>query len=227
MSRIAQNLALINERISLAAQKCGRNPAEIQLLGGSKKHSTEEIRSAVAAGLTQFGESYLQEALPKISALSGLPLVWHFIGPMQSNKTRQIAEHFNWVHSVDRLKIATRLSEQRPTELEPLNICIQINVSMEDTKCGLLREAARSFAAQLVELPRLRLRGLMAIVQKTSDPQLQRGMFSQLRELLDDLNQHGLALDTLSMGMTNDLESAVMEGSTILRVGSGLFGSRV
>ena len=227
MSRIAQNLALINDRVIQAAQECGRNPAEIQLLGVSKKHSADEIRSAVAAGLTQFGESYLQEALPKISALSDLSLVWHFIGPIQSNKTRQIAEYFDWVHSVDRLKIATRLSEQRPRQLEPLNICIQINISMEDSKSGLLGEAARSFALQLTELPRLKLRGLMAIVQKTSDPQLQRGMFSQLRELLDDLNQQGLALDTLSMGMTNDLEAAVTEGSTILRVGTGLFGSRI
>lgn len=226
MSRIAHNLALIQERIHKAAIASGRNPSEIQLLGVSKKCSAQDIREAYKAGIRHFGESYLQEALPKISALSKLDVVWHFIGPVQSNKTRQIAEHFSWVHSVDRIKIATRLSEQRPAGLDPLNVCIQVNISLEDSKSGIIKEAARDFALQIVELPRLRLRGLMAIVEQTSDQQRQRGMFSQLRDILTDLNQHGLSLDTLSMGMTDDLEAAVMEGSTFLRIGSGLFGPR-
>jgi len=227
MSKIAQNLAKIKERIEKAAQQCGRNPNEIQLLAVSKKCSAGDIRSACEAGITRFGESYLQEALPKISSLSSLKKVeWHFIGPIQSNKTRQIAEHFDWVHSVDRMKIATRLSEQRPAKLKPLNICIQVNISMEDTKSGIVAEAARDFAMQLADLPRLRLCGLMAIVERTSDQQRQRKMFSQLRGIFDDLNQNGLSLDTLSMGMTEDLEAAVMEGSTMLRIGTGLFGQR-
>lgn len=226
MSRIAQNLTLITERIQQACESCNRDPAEIQLLGVSKKRTAEEIREAVDAGIRHFGESYLQEALPKIASLLDLDLVWHFIGPIQSNKTRQIAEHFDWVHSIDRLKIAERLSEQRPAKLKPLNICIQINISMEDSKSGMLKEAAKEFAEQLQKLPRLQLRGLMAIVQKTSEQQLQRNMFSQLREVQDDLNQQGMQLDTLSMGMTNDLEAAVIEGSTMLRVGTGLFGTR-
>ena len=226
MSRIAHNLALIEERINQAAQECGRNPDEIQLLGVSKKCSAQDIRIAYEAGVRHFGESYLQEALPKISSLSDLDITWHFIGPIQSNKTRQIAEHFSWVHSVDRLKIATRLSEQRPVELRPLNICIQVNISLEDTKSGIIAEAAKEFALQLSKLPGIRLRGLMAIVEKTSDQQRQRGMFSQLRDILDDLNQNGLSLDTLSMGMTDDLEAAVMEGTTFLRIGTGLFGQR-
>jgi len=226
MSRIAHNLALIQQRIQKAAQECGRNPKEIQLLAVSKKCSTQDIRSAFEAGVRHFGESYLQEALPKISALSDLGIIWHFIGPLQSNKTRQIAEHFSWVHSVDRLKIATRLSEQRPAKLKPLNICIQVNISLEDSKSGIIGEAAKDFALQIAELPRVRLRGLMAIVERTSDQKRQRGMFSQLRDILDDLNQQGLSLDTLSMGMTDDLEAAVMEGSTLLRIGTGLFGQR-
>ena len=226
MSRIAHNLSLIQQRIQKAAKECGRKPSEIQLLGVSKKCSTQDIREAYKAGVRHFGESYLQEALPKISSLSDLGITWHFIGPIQSNKTRQIAEHFSWVHSIDRLKIATRLSEQRPAKLKPLNICIQVNISLEDTKSGIIKEAAKEFALQISELPGIRLRGLMAIVEMTSDQKRQRGMFSQLRDILNDLNQQGLSLDTLSMGMTDDLEAAVMEGSTMLRVGTGLFGQR-
>lgn len=226
MSRIAHNLALIQQRVRKAATACGRNSSDIQLLGVSKKCSAQDIREAYEAGVQHFGESYLQEALPKISSLSDLDLVWHFIGPIQSNKTRQIAEHFSWVHSVDRMKIASRLNEQRPAKLVPLNVCIQVNISLEDSKSGIIKEAVRDFAAQLVKLPRLRLRGLMAIVEKTSDQQRQRGMFSQLRDILNDLNQRGMSLDTLSMGMTDDLEAAVMEGSTFLRIGTGLFGPR-
>ena len=226
MSRIAHNLAIIQQRIRVSAAACGRDPGEIQLLGVSKKCSAQDIRDAYKAGVRHFGESYLQEALPKISSLADLDVVWHFIGPIQSNKTRQIAEHFNWVHSVDRMKIASRLSEQRPSRMAPLNICIQVNISLEETKSGIIKEAAREFAQQIVKLPRLRLRGLMSIVEKTSDQQRQRSMFSQLRDILNDLNQHGLSLDTLSMGMSDDLEAAVMEGSTFLRIGTGLFGPR-
>lgn len=226
MSRIAHNLALVKERIQQAAQQCGRNPDEIQLLGVSKRFAADDIRVAFEAGVTQFGESYLQEALPKMASLTDVDIVWHFIGPIQSNKTRQIAEHFHWAHSVDRFKIASRLSEQRPSKLEPLNVCIQVNISMEETKSGIIAEAAKEFALELSQLSRIRLRGLMAIVEKTSDQQRQRAMFSQLRHMFDDLNQQGLKLDTLSMGMTNDLEAAVMEGSTMLRVGTGLFGPR-
>jgi len=226
MSRIAHNLANIQDRIHASAAACGRDPREIQLLAVSKKCSVQDIREAYQAGIRHFGESYLQEALPKISSLADLDMVWHFIGPIQSNKTRQIAEHFSWVHSVDRIKIATRLSEQRPPGLDPLNICIQVNISLEETKSGIIKEAVREFALQIVELPRLRLRGLMSIVEKTSDQQRQRSMFSQLRDILNDLNQHGVSLDTLSMGMTDDLEAAVMEGSTFLRIGTGLFGPR-
>ena len=226
MSRIAHNLALIQQRIRESATACGRNPGEIAVLGVSKKCSSQDIRDAFEAGVRNFGESYLQEALPKISSLSDLDLIWHFIGPIQSNKTRQIAEHFSWVHSVDRMKIASRLNDQRPAKMKPLNVCIQVNISFEETKSGIIQEAVNEFATQLVKLPQLRLRGLMAIVEKTSDQQRQRGMFSRLHAILNDLNQQGFSLDTLSMGMTDDLEAAVMEGSTILRIGTGLFGPR-
>lgn len=226
MSRIAHNLAIIKQRIGDAAQQCGRNPDEIQILGVSKRFPDSDIRNAYEAGIRQFGESYLQEALPKISALGDLEISWHFIGPIQSNKTRSIAEHFDWVHSIDRTKIASRLNEQRPANLGPLNICIQVNISLEDSKSGIIGEAAKDFARQLRDFPRLKLRGLMAIVEKTSDLSRQRGMFAQLRAMFDDLNQDGFELDTLSMGMTNDLEAAVMEGSTLLRIGTGLFGQR-
>lgn len=226
MSRIAHNLASINQRIQQAAAACGRDAGEIQLLAVTKTHSIQAIREAYDAGIRCFGESYLQEALPKIAALENLPLEWHFIGPIQSNKTRSIAEHFDWVHSVDRFKIAARLSEQRPAGLQPLNVCIQVNISREHSKSGILRDAIYEFARQLVDLPGLRLRGLMAIPQHTEDQKQQRAMFSQLRIILADLNQHGFQLDTLSMGMSDDLEAAIMEGSTMIRVGTGLFGPR-
>ncbi|MCI0505412.1 MAG: YggS family pyridoxal phosphate-dependent enzyme [Gammaproteobacteria bacterium] len=226
MSRIAQNLMKISQRIEKAAKVAGRDSSTVNILAVSKTHSMDKIREAYAAGLTRFGESYVQEAIPKIKALASLPLEWHFIGPIQSNKTRDIAEHFDWVQSVDRLKIASRLNEQRPKELKPLNICVQINISMEDSKSGIVQQALHEFAAQLKPLRRLKLRGLMAIPQKTADEHQQRAFFAALRRLFDDLNQEGYQLDTLSMGMTNDLEAAVIEGSTLLRIGSGLFGAR-
>jgi len=226
MSRIAHNLANITERMRLAASQCGRNCDEIQLLAVSKSRSVDEIRAAYAAGITCFGESYLQEAVPKMSALKNLPLEWHFIGPIQSNKTRAIAEHFNWVHSVDRLKIATRLNEQRPVNMPALNICIQVNISVEASKSGILKDAVRDFARQLIDLPRLKLRGLMAIPERTDNVQQTRDMFAQMHDMLNDLNRSGFQLDTLSMGMSDDLEAAIMEGATIIRVGTGLFGPR-
>ena len=226
MSRIAHNLANITQRVQQAASECGRNWEEIQLLAVSKTHSVDDIRAAYEAGIRCFGESYLQEALPKISALQDLPLEWHYIGPIQSNKTRAIAEHFDWVHSIDRFKVALRLSEQRPANLTPLNICIQVNISQETGKSGIIKEALRDFAQQLVGLPRLQLRGLMAIPQKTDNQHQQRAVFAQLRGLLDDLNQQGFQLDTLSMGMSNDFEAAILEGATIVRIGTGIFGPR-
>lgn len=226
MSTIAQNLTKIRQRIQSAALQAQRDPKDVHILAVSKAHSVGNIREAYQAGLQRFGESYLQEALPKINALEDLPLEWHFIGPIQSNKTKAIAEYFNWVHSVDRLKIASRLSEQRSAHLKPLNICIQVNVSYETTKSGIVQQALEEFAAQLSGLPHLRLRGLMAIPQKTDDIKQQRAMFAGLRQMFDDLNQRGYDLDTLSMGMTSDLEAAVLEGATLVRVGTGLFGSR-
>ncbi|HEY5604097.1 MAG TPA: YggS family pyridoxal phosphate-dependent enzyme [Gammaproteobacteria bacterium] len=226
MSRIAQNLKNIARRIETAAELAGRDARAVGVLAVSKTHSIDKIREAYAAGLTRFGESYVQEAIPKIKALNSLPLEWHFIGPIQSNKTRDIAAYFDWAQSVDRLKIATRLNEQRPVKLKPLNICIQINISLETGKSGIVQQALHEFAEQLMPLRRLKLRGLMAIPQKTSDARQQRAYFAKLRRLFDDLNQEGYQLDTLSMGMTEDLEAAVMEGSTLLRIGSGLFGAR-
>ena len=226
MSRIAENLANISQRIHTAALVAGRKPGDVRILAVSKTHSVDKVREAFAAGLTCFGESYVQEAIPKITELNGLPLEWHFIGPIQSNKTRPIAEHFHWVQSVDRLKIAMRLNEQRPEHLPPLNICVQVNISHESSKSGIVQQALFEFVDELKELPRLKLRGLMAIPQKTADVDQQRGLFGELRSMFDDLNQQGYQLDTLSMGMSNDLEAAVMEGATMVRIGTGLFGAR-
>jgi hypothetical protein len=185
-----------------------------------------EVRAAYAAGQREFGENYLQEALEKIGALSDLPLVWHFIGPLQSNKTRAIAENFDWVHSVARAKIAQRLADARPGGREPLDICLQVNVSGESSKSGVAPEALRPLAEAVRALPRLRLRGLMAIPELSDDMELQRRRFASLRLLLEQLNDTGFAMDTLSMGMSQDLETAVMEGATIVRVGTAIFGER-
>ena len=226
MSRIAENLADISQRIHTAAIAAGRKTNSVGILAVSKTHSVDKIREAYAAGLNRFGESYAQEAIRKITALQDLPLEWYFIGPIQSNKTRTIAEHFQWVLSIDRLKIARRLNEQRPQQLPPLNICVQVNVSREPSKSGIVQQALHEFVEQLVELPRLKLRGLMAIPLKTTEEITQRAMFNELRRMFDDLNQHGYQLDTLSMGMSADLEAAVKEGSNLLRIGTGIFGAR-
>ncbi len=223
MSTIANNIAKVATRIREAAQAAGRTPGEVRLLAVSKTQPADAIRQASEAGLHDFGENYLQEALEKQAALSDLPLTWHFIGPIQSNKTKSIAEHFDWVHSVDRLKIAQRLSDQRPESLSPLNICLQVNVSGEASKSGCEPQDVPALAHAISALPRLRLRGLMAIPEPTDDSAEQRAAFARLRQLQQSLD---LGLDTLSMGMSQDLEAAIVEGATWVRVGTALFGAR-
>ena len=223
MSTIAENIAKVGVRIDAAAQTANREKSAVGLLAVSKTKPAEAIREAFSAGLRDFGENYLQEALEKQQQLNDLPLVWHFIGPIQSNKTRPIAEHFDWVHSVDRLKIAERLSAQRPAGLPALNICLQVNVSAEDSKSGCSPDEIYPLAHAVTQLPNLRLRGLMAIPEPTDDPVLQHEAFAKLRRLQETLN---LPLDTLSMGMSHDLEAAIAEGATWVRIGTALFGAR-
>ncbi|KRV81329.1 YggS family pyridoxal phosphate-dependent enzyme [Pseudomonas citronellolis] len=223
MSTIAENIAKVRERIREAEQACGRPSGSVALLAVSKTKPAADIREAHAAGLDDFGENYLQEALGKQVELADLALTWHFIGPIQSNKTRPIAEHFHWVHSVDRLKVAERLSAQRPAHLPPLNVCLQVNVSGEASKSGCAPEELPALARAVAALPNLKLRGLMAIPEPTEDVAAQRAAFARLRELLTALN---LGLDTLSMGMSHDLEAAVAEGATWVRIGTALFGAR-
>lgn len=223
MSTLADNIDAIATRIDSAAKAAGRDPASIQLLAVSKTKPASAIREAYAAGLRDVGENYLQEALTKQQALSDLPLIWHFIGPIQSNKTKAIAEHFDWVHSVDRLKIAQRLSEQRPAGLAPLNVCLQVNVSGEDSKSGCAPVELPALAQAVNALPGLRLRGLMAIPEPTEDRAEQEAAFAILRQLQVQLN---LGLDTLSMGMSHDLEAAIAQGATWVRIGTALFGAR-
>ncbi|VVM84376.1 Pyridoxal phosphate homeostasis protein [Pseudomonas fluorescens] len=223
MSTIADHLGALAARIDSAALACGRDPASIKLLAVSKTKPAAAVREAYAAGVRDVGENYLQEALAKQDELTDLALTWHFIGPIQSNKTRAIAEHFAWVHSVDRLKIAQRLSEQRPTELAPLNICLQVNVSGEDSKSGCTPAELPALAAAVAALPGLRLRGLMAIPEPSDERAVQEAAFARLCELQASLN---LGLDTLSMGMSHDLEAAISQGATWVRIGTALFGAR-
>ncbi|MCW2268661.1 MULTISPECIES: YggS family pyridoxal phosphate-dependent enzyme [Pseudomonas] len=223
MSTIADNLSTLAARIRAAAQAAGREPSDIRLLAVSKTKPAAAVREAYAAGVRDVGENYLQEALNKQAELTDLPLTWHFIGPIQSNKTRAIAEHFDWVHSVDRLKIAQRLSEQRPDGLAPLNICLQVNVSGESSKSGCTPDELPALARAIVALPRLHLRGLMAIPEPTDDRTAQEAAFAQVRQLQAELD---LALDTLSMGMSHDLEAAIAQGATWVRIGTALFGAR-
>jgi len=224
MSTIANNIAKVAARIREAAQAAGRDPDTVGLLAVSKTQPAEAIREANGAGLSDFGENYLQEALEKQADLADLALTWHFIGPIQSNKTRAIAEHFDWVHSVDRLKIAQRLSEQRPAELPPLNVCLQVNVSGEASKSGCAPQDVAELARAIATLPNLRLRGLMAIPEPTDDRAEQHAAFARLRQLQQAL---ALELDTLSMGMSQDLEAAIAEGATWVRIGTALFGARL
>ena len=223
MSTIADNIGLVSQRIRAAADAVQRDANSIHLLAVSKTKPAQALREAYAAGLRDFGENYLQEALGKQAELADLPLSWHFIGPIQSNKTRAIAENFAWVHSVDRLKIAQRLSEQRPADLPPLNICIQVNVSGEASKSGCTPADLPALARAISALPRLKLRGLMAIPEPTEDRTEQDAAFAAVRDLQASLN---LPLDTLSMGMSHDLESAIAQGATWVRIGTALFGAR-
>ena len=223
MSTIADNIGLVSQRIRAAADAVQRDASSIHLLAVSKTKPAQAVREAYAAGMRDFGENYLQEALGKQAELTDLPLSWHFIGPIQSNKTRAIAENFAWVHSVDRLKIAQRLSEQRPADLPPLNICIQVNVSGEASKSGCTPADLPALANAIGALPRLKLRGLMAIPEPTEDRAAQDAAFATVRELQASLN---LGLDTLSMGMSHDLESAIAQGATWVRIGTALFGAR-
>jgi len=229
MSLIPQNLQAITSTIVAAAQDVGRAPQSVQLLAVSKTFGPDAVLEAVQAGQRAFGENYLQEALDKIAALkaAGAPaLEWHFIGPIQSNKTRPIAEHFDWVHTVEREKIAQRLSEQRPAGMAPLQICLQVNISGEASKSGVAPAELAQLAHKVAALPNLTLRGLMAIPEPAEDFAQQRAAFAQLRVLYQQLRADGLALDTLSMGMSADLRAAIAEGATIVRVGSAIFGSR-
>jgi pyridoxal phosphate enzyme (YggS family) len=228
MSELAHNLEAVHRRIAEAARAAARDPASIALLAVSKTFPAEDVRAAHAAGQRAFGENYVQEALDKVQALADLrsTLEWHFIGPLQSNKTRPVAEHFDWVHSVDRLKIAQRLAEQRPDGLPPLNVCLQVNVSGEDSKSGVAPAEARALAQAIAALPKLRLRGLMSIPEPAEALEAQRAPHRVLRALFEQLRADGFALDTLSMGMSSDLEAAVLEGATIVRVGTAIFGKR-
>lgn len=226
MENIAENLLKTRARIDAAEQKYGRPAGSVSLLAVSKTHPVNTVQMALIAGQHHFGENYLQEALEKIEALPQTDLIWHFIGPIQTNKTRQLAEHFHWVHSVDRFKVAKRLSESRPLHLTPLNVCIQVNISGESTKSGVAPEQVAELARQILPLPGLKLRGLMVIPAPQTGFESQRVAFRQTRLLLQELNDSGLQLDTLSMGMSDDLEAAIAEGATLVRIGTAIFGSR-
>ena len=226
MSAIADNLQAVQARISNAAAAVGRSPESVRLLAVSKTWPLACVLDAAEAGQRAFGENYVQEGIDKIAAVSGRNLEWHFIGPLQSNKTKPVAEHFDWVHSIDRLTIAERLSAQRPAYLAPLQVCVQINVSGEASKSGCAPDEALALCRAVAALPGLQLRGLMAIPEPTDDLQAQRIPFRKLRELREQICAAGLPLDTLSMGMSHDLEAAVAEGATIVRIGTAIFGER-
>lgn len=226
MHDIGTALTGVRARIGELERRYHRTPGSVTLLAVSKTKPPEAVRAAIAAGQHAFGENHLQDAMTKVEALAGESVSWHFIGAVQSNKTRPIAAHFDWVHGIEREKIATRLSAQRPADRGPLDVCIEVNVSGEDTKSGVPPAAVESLARVVRELPGLRLRGLMAIPRPAEDFETQRVPFRLLREILDDLNAKGLGLDTLSMGMTGDLEAAIAEGATMVRVGTAIFGPR-
>ncbi len=223
---IADNLKHVQAQIERACQAAGRPVGSVRLLAVSKTWGPEAVRAAHAAGQTAFGENYIQEAVDKIEALKDLALEWHCIGPIQSNKTRLVAEHFDWVHSVDRLKIAQRLSEQRPDHLPPLQVCIQVNVDGGETKSGVSPQELPALAQAVATLPRLQLRGLMTIPEPAETDAQMRAVHAQAKTLLEALRQQGLSLDTLSMGMSADMEAAIAEGSTMVRVGTAIFGKR-
>jgi PLP dependent protein len=228
MAMIADKLLQVRARIAQACASASRPVQSVTLLVVTKTYGPEAVREAFEAGERLFGENYAQEGVDKIAALGELrnSIEWHLIGPLQSNKTRVVAEHFDWVHSVDRLKIAQRLSEQRPVHLPPLQVCLQVNISGEASKSGLMPDEVPAVAHAVAKLPRLVLRGLMAIPEPAADFAAQRVPHSQLRELLQSLQAEGLALDTLSIGMSADLEAAIAEGATLVRIGSAIFGER-
>ncbi|MBP8271985.1 MAG: YggS family pyridoxal phosphate-dependent enzyme [Sphaerotilus sp.] len=228
MTTISDNVQATQARLSQACFAAQRAPGTVALLAVSKRQTAEVVRRAHMAGLCAFGENYVQEGLDKIAALADLRpvLQWHLIGPLQSNKTRTVAEAFDWVHSIDRLKTAQRLSEQRPDSLPPLNVCLQVNISGEDSKSGVAPADVPALAHAVAALPRLRLRGLMSIPEPADTLDAQRVPHRALRCLFDQLNAEGLALDTLSMGMSADLEAAVLEGATVVRIGTAIFGAR-
>ena len=223
---IAENLSRVRAQIEAACQSAGRPTHSVSLLAVTKTWGPEAVRAAHAGGQTAFGENYIQEAVDKVMALRDLPLVWHCIGPIQSNKTRLVAEHFDWVHSVDRLKIAQRLSEQRPAHLPPLQVCIQVNVDGGETKSGVSPQALPELAQAVADMPRLHLRGLMTIPEPAETDAQMRAVHAQAKALFESLRQQGLPLDTLSMGMSADMAAAIAEGSTMVRVGTAIFGKR-
>ena len=226
MSAIADNLQAVQARISNAAAAVGRSPESVRLLAVSKTWPLACVLDATDAGQRAFGENYVQEGVDKIAAVSGRNLEWHFIGPLQSNKSRLVAENFDWVHTIDRLKIAERLSAQRPADRPPLQVCVQVNISDEDSKSGCSLAEAGALCHAIAHLPGLRLRGLMTIPAPEDDPLAQRRPFARLRTLYESLQRDGLVLDTLSMGMSHDLEAAIAEGATLVRVGTAIFGER-
>ena len=226
MIGVTENLSLVSDLLQKSAIEAGRDPATVKLLAVSKKQPVEKIREAVAAGQRDFGENFVQEGVDKIEALSHPDLVWHFIGHLQNNKTRLVAENFDWVHTIDKLKTARRLSEQRPTSLPPLNVCLQVNVDVETSKSGITPVELPGLAAECAELPGLRLRGLMCLPAIRDQFEEQRRPFAALREMAETLRQQGIDTDTLSMGMTGDFRAAIYEGATIVRIGTALFGER-
>jgi pyridoxal phosphate enzyme (YggS family) len=226
MTMITAQLQTVRARIEAACLAAGRTPHAVQLLAVSKTFGPEVVAQAFAAGQTAFGENYIAEAVQKIAVLAALPIEWHCIGPIQSNKTRLVAEHFAWAQSVDRLKIAQRLSEQRPVHLPPLNVCVQVNVDGGANKSGVASDELLGLAREVAELPQLKLRGLMCIPEPAPDFATACTVFAKAKALFDALNRAGLTLDTLSMGMSTDLEAAVHAGSTLVRVGTAIFGGR-
>jgi len=228
MSVIAANLQAVHRRIAAAAQQAGRVAADVTLLAVSKTFPADAVRAAFDAGQRAFGENYVQEGADKIGQLADLrdAISWHFIGPLQSNKTRVVAERFDWVHAVDRLRIAERLSAQRPAGLPPLQVCLQVNISGEASKSGVTPAEVPALARAVVALPGLRLRGLMAIPEPAADAAAQRRPFAAMRALLETLRAQGLDVDTLSMGMSADMEAAIAEGATLVRIGTAIFGGR-
>ncbi|MGD8929138.1 MAG: YggS family pyridoxal phosphate-dependent enzyme [Lysobacterales bacterium] len=226
MNNLKENLDNVRARIATACEKAGRQPSEIRLLAVSKKHSADRIRRLHALGQSAFGENYVQEALHKIGELTALGIEWHFIGPLQSNKTREVAGNFQWVQSVDRLKLLRRLSAQRPQDMPPLNVCVQVNIDREPQKAGVMPEDAEELVKAAMEMPRLRLRGLMTIPEMATDLHDPGESYERMRRLYADLRGVASDMDTLSMGMSGDLESAILHGSTMVRIGTDLLGPR-